>query len=207
MTGAVEHRRIPSKRPKAAELAQYLVKWPLIGRAMAVSQPASRRGSTGRLEVLAGSANGMSGFPLPRAFSAKAHAFGARSRHATGCMTAPTSSSPSSMALKATIHKARLGLANMDRQVYDDHDVIIARHPSETDERTGDIMLDHTMTLEQLMQKDRVTVRENAPIREAAALLVQGNFHSLPATSRRGKSGQPPGRAAVCRVECPQQNP
>jgi uncharacterized protein YaeQ len=39
------------------------------------------------------------------------------------------------MALKATIFKARLQLADMDRAVYTDHDVTIARHPSETDER------------------------------------------------------------------------
>jgi len=39
------------------------------------------------------------------------------------------------MALKATIHKAQLAIADMDRGVYGDHNVIIARHPSETDER------------------------------------------------------------------------
>lgn len=39
------------------------------------------------------------------------------------------------MALKATIHKARVQLADLDRQVYSDHDLTIARHPSETDER------------------------------------------------------------------------
>jgi uncharacterized protein YaeQ len=39
------------------------------------------------------------------------------------------------MALKATIFKARLQLADMDRAVYADHDVTMARHPSETDER------------------------------------------------------------------------
>lgn len=39
------------------------------------------------------------------------------------------------MALKATIHKASLQLADMDRNVYGDHAVTIARHPSETDER------------------------------------------------------------------------
>ena len=39
------------------------------------------------------------------------------------------------MALKATIHKANLQLADMDRNVYGDHAVTIARHPSETDER------------------------------------------------------------------------
>jgi len=39
------------------------------------------------------------------------------------------------MALKATIHKARLQLADMDRNIYGDHELTIARHPSETDER------------------------------------------------------------------------
>jgi uncharacterized protein YaeQ len=39
------------------------------------------------------------------------------------------------MALKATIFKARLGIADMDRSYYGDHSVTIARHPSETDER------------------------------------------------------------------------
>lgn len=39
------------------------------------------------------------------------------------------------MALKATIFKATLQIADMDRQVYVDHAVTLARHPSETDER------------------------------------------------------------------------
>ena len=39
------------------------------------------------------------------------------------------------MALKATIFKASLQIADMDRAVYADHSVTIARHPSETDER------------------------------------------------------------------------
>ncbi|MES1163616.1 MAG: YaeQ family protein, partial [Rhizobacter sp.] len=39
------------------------------------------------------------------------------------------------MDLKATIYKAHLQLADMDRTVYVDHAVTIARHPSETDER------------------------------------------------------------------------
>ena len=41
----------------------------------------------------------------------------------------------STMALKATIYKANLQIADMDRSVYADHAVTIARHPSETDER------------------------------------------------------------------------
>ncbi len=39
------------------------------------------------------------------------------------------------MALKATIYKAQLQIADMDRSLYADHGVTLARHPSETDER------------------------------------------------------------------------
>jgi uncharacterized protein YaeQ len=39
------------------------------------------------------------------------------------------------MALKATIYKAQLQIADMDRNVYGDHSLTLARHPSETDER------------------------------------------------------------------------
>ena len=39
------------------------------------------------------------------------------------------------MALKATIYKAQLQIADMDRSLYADHSLTIARHPSETDER------------------------------------------------------------------------
>ncbi|MGF2687497.1 YaeQ family protein [Marinobacter sp. DUT-3] len=39
------------------------------------------------------------------------------------------------MALKATIFKATLNIADMDRHYYGDHHLTVARHPSETDER------------------------------------------------------------------------
>ena len=39
------------------------------------------------------------------------------------------------MAIKATIYKAQMQIADMDRSVYADHNETIARHPSETDER------------------------------------------------------------------------
>lgn len=39
------------------------------------------------------------------------------------------------MALKATIFKANLQIADMDRNYYQDHVLTLARHPSETDER------------------------------------------------------------------------
>ncbi|NML61741.1 YaeQ family protein [Massilia sp. RP-1-19] len=39
------------------------------------------------------------------------------------------------MALKATIYKADVQIADMDRHYYQDHNLTLARHPSETDER------------------------------------------------------------------------
>ena len=39
------------------------------------------------------------------------------------------------MAIKATIYKAAIQLADMDRHHYGDYEVTLARHPSETDER------------------------------------------------------------------------
>jgi uncharacterized protein YaeQ len=39
------------------------------------------------------------------------------------------------MALKSTVFKAQLSIADMDRGYYADHSVTIARHPSENDER------------------------------------------------------------------------
>lgn len=39
------------------------------------------------------------------------------------------------MALKATIYKASVQLADIDRSIYTSHSLTLARHPSETDER------------------------------------------------------------------------
>lgn len=39
------------------------------------------------------------------------------------------------MALKSTIYKAQVQISDMDRGVYAEHSVTLARHPSETDER------------------------------------------------------------------------
>ncbi|MDP2285614.1 MAG: YaeQ family protein [Pseudohongiella sp.] len=39
------------------------------------------------------------------------------------------------MATKATVFKAALQIADMDRNYYEDHSITLARHPSETDER------------------------------------------------------------------------
>ena len=55
------------------------------------------------------------------------HAFAVRMRS--------FSTSEISMAIKATIHKAALQIADLDRHYYADHALTLARHPSETDER------------------------------------------------------------------------
>ena len=39
------------------------------------------------------------------------------------------------MAQKATIHKVELSISDMDRHYYETHNLTVAKHPSETDER------------------------------------------------------------------------
>ncbi|MFM7531218.1 MAG: YaeQ family protein, partial [Rubrivivax sp.] len=39
------------------------------------------------------------------------------------------------MALKSTVYKAQLQIADMDRALYADHALTLALHPSETEER------------------------------------------------------------------------
>ena len=39
------------------------------------------------------------------------------------------------MAIKSTIYKAQLQIADIDHGYYADHALTLARHPSETDER------------------------------------------------------------------------
>lgn len=49
------------------------------------------------------------------------------------------------MALKSTIYKIDLNIADMDRQYYGQHNLTLARHPSETDERLMVRLLAFTM--------------------------------------------------------------
>lgn len=48
------------------------------------------------------------------------------------------------------------------------------------DDRAVDATLDHTISLEQLMQKDPVTLEETGTVRQAAEILASSDFHSLP---------------------------
>jgi CBS domain-containing protein len=53
----------------------------------------------------------------------------------------------------------------------------------QTDERTVDATLDHTFSIEQVMQKEAITLQETGSVREAAEILVANTFHSLPILS------------------------
>ena len=48
------------------------------------------------------------------------------------------------------------------------------------DGRTMDALLDHTVTLNDVMAKEPVRIRQGHSIREAAELLSGGQFHALP---------------------------
>ncbi len=53
----------------------------------------------------------------------------------TGWLSPPIDSENLAMALKSTVFKAHINIADMDRDHYADHALTLARHPSETDER------------------------------------------------------------------------
>ena len=52
-----------------------------------------------------------------------------------------------------------------------------------TDERAVDAVLDHSVTLEQVMKKNPVTMPHDGYVRQAAAILANSEFHSLPVVS------------------------
>jgi len=54
------------------------------------------------------------------------------------------------------------------------------------DDRSMDSMLDHQFTIEEVMQKDVVTIRNRETIRDAAQVLAEGSFHSLPVVDDKG---------------------
>ena len=63
----------------------------------------------------------------------------------------PTLSRNTSMAIKATVFKAALQIADMDRHYYADHALTLARHPSETDERMMVRLLAFTLYADELL--------------------------------------------------------
>jgi CBS domain-containing protein len=56
------------------------------------------------------------------------------------------------------------------------------------DERAVDATLDHTLTLEQIMQPSPRTLQKDMFIRDAAEILSKGEFHSVPIVDTDGKT-------------------
>ncbi len=50
----------------------------------------------------------------------------------------------------------------------------------QTEQRAVDATLDHTFTIEQLMQKNPVALADSATVKDAAEILSRGEFHSVP---------------------------
>ena len=67
------------------------------------------------------------------------------------------------MALKATIFKAELSVADIDRGVYGDHTLTIARHPSETDERMMVRLLAFALHADERLEFGRGLSAEDEP--------------------------------------------
>ena len=55
-----------------------------------------------------------------------------------------------------------------------------------SDERANDALLDNQFSVEEVMSKNMVTIKPTAPIREAAEILAEGHFHSLPIVDKEG---------------------
>ena len=54
------------------------------------------------------------------------------------------------------------------------------------DERSMDAMLDHQFDIEAVMKSDPVTLTTKATVRDAAVILSEGTFHSLPIVDAEG---------------------
>jgi uncharacterized protein YaeQ len=67
------------------------------------------------------------------------------------------------MALKSTIFKARLNIADMDRPYYGEHTLTLARHPSETDERMMVRLLAFALFADERLEFGRGLSAEDEP--------------------------------------------
>ncbi|MDX1465166.1 MAG: YaeQ family protein [Halomonas sp.] len=67
------------------------------------------------------------------------------------------------MALKATIHRVQLQVADMDRHYYADHALTVAQHPSETDERMMVRLLAFALNADEALAFGRGVSTEDEP--------------------------------------------
>src|SRR6187549_2271970 len=87
------------------------------------------------------------------------------------------------MALKATIFKAELSVADIDRGVYRDHTLTLARHPSETDERMMVRLLAFALNAHERLEFGRGLSAEDEPdivLRDLTGTLEQWIDVGLP---------------------------
>jgi uncharacterized protein YaeQ len=67
------------------------------------------------------------------------------------------------MALKSTIFKTRLGVSDLDRHYYAEHQLMLARHPSETDERMMVRLLAFALFADERLEFGRGLSTEDEP--------------------------------------------
>ena len=67
------------------------------------------------------------------------------------------------MAQKATIHKVELSVSDMDRHYYETHNLTVAKHPSETDERLMLRILAFALNAHEQLEFTRGISTENEP--------------------------------------------
>jgi uncharacterized protein YaeQ len=67
------------------------------------------------------------------------------------------------MALKSTIFKTRLGVSDLDRHYYAEHQLTLARHPSETDERMMVRLLAFALFADERLEFGRGLSTEDEP--------------------------------------------
>lgn len=67
------------------------------------------------------------------------------------------------MALRSTVFKAELGIADLDRHYYQDHALVLARHPSETDERMMVRLLAFALNASETLEFGRGISSEDEP--------------------------------------------
>lgn len=66
-------------------------------------------------------------------------------------------------------------------------DLLRVSYQRGVDPRQVETVLDHTVALADLMVTDLVTIREDASVRDAVALLAEHAFHSLPVVDDDGR--------------------
>ena len=95
------------------------------------------------------------------------------------------------MAPKSTVYKARLQVSDMDRQHYGSHELVLAQHPSETDERLMLRLLAFAMFADERLEFGRGLSTDDEPDlwrKDLTGLVEQWIDLGQPAESRLRKA-------------------